>query len=239
MKKIVRKIVSLISREFYGYKSEFLTQLRIRATESSCLFIESNSNHLTNYFSDHWKMRADVAKKIPQSGLLLEFGVNRGRSANFFCNILDENKDQRPYYGFDTFTGLTEDWGGVAPAGTFNRDGSPPNLNKRVELVIGDILDTLGPFLEKNTDPIAFIHIDTDTYTPCAQILLLAKPHLKNGSIILFDELIGYPNYQSHELKALLECLPRESYRYISFGVSHPRASLIKAAIEIVNDSVL
>lgn len=104
---------------------------------------------------------------------------------------------------------------------------------------MGDITQTLVPFLEKHDESIAFIHIDTDTYTPCAHVLRFTRPRLKNGTIILFDELIGYTNYQSHELKALLEHLPKDSYKFISFGISHPRANLIKAAIQITDETLL
>jgi hypothetical protein len=91
---------------------ELFPLLEERAMVSSCEFIEENSDHLTKYFKNHWEMRASVFKEVLGSGLLLEFGVNRGRSANFFCKILDSANDTRNYYGFDTFTGLTEDWGG-------------------------------------------------------------------------------------------------------------------------------
>lgn len=124
-------------------------------------------------------------------------------------------------------------------AGLFDRKGIPPALNNRVSLVKGDILDTLEPFLNKVDEPIAFIHIDTDTYTPCSHVLKLCGKHLVSGSIILFDELLGYPNFQSHELKALSETLPRNSYRYLGFGLAHSRATLVKAAIQIVDDQFL
>lgn len=216
-----------------------MVQARLRAMKSSCAFIEKESNHLTNYFENHWKLREFVITRVPAEGMLLEFGVNRGRSANYISGLLDQLGDNRNYFGFDTFTGLTEDWGGVAPAGTFDRNGIPPELNKRVSLVEGDILETLSPFLEKSSEPIAFVHIDTDTYTPCAHILQKAKKYFANGTIILFDELLGYPNYERHELKALSENLPRESYRFLVFGVASPRANLIKAAIQITDESVL
>lgn len=239
MKALFTKVNNYFARNFHASGRELFSVLNARAIESSADFIERNSDHATNFFGDHWEMRANTLKNVLGSGLLLEFGVNRGNSANFFSNILDQRSDSRQYFGFDTFTGLTEDWGGVALAGTFNRDGVPPLLNKRVTIVNGDILETLSTFLAKNEESIAFIHIDTDTYTPCQHVLKLCKDRLVNGSIILFDELLGYPNYQSHELKALTECIPRESYRYLSFGIAHPRAKLIKSAIEITDAQLL
>ena len=239
MKALLKRATNYLASNLHASGRELFSVLNARAIESSAEFIEKNSDHTTNLFSDHWEMRANTLNKVLESGLLLEFGVNRGNSANFFSNILDQRSDPRPYFGFDTFTGLTEDWGGVALAGTFNRDGKPPLLNKRVIIVNGDILETLSTFLAKNKGSIAFIHIDTDTYTPCQHVLKLCKDRLVNGSIILFDELLGYPNYQSHELKALTECIPRESYRFLSFGIAQSRANLIKAAIQITDSQVL
>ena len=236
---ILRSLFSLSAFEFAMTKKQLKLVLEDRAIQQSCKFIEENSDHLTNYYDCHWELRKNAFKQVEKDGLLLEFGVNRGRSANYFSKLLTEIKDERKYYGFDTFRGLTEDWGGVAEAGLFDRKGIPPSLNSNVELVTGDILKTLEGFLNTHSSKIAFIHIDTDTYTPCEFILNRCRGRLANGSIILFDELLGYLNYKSHEYRALLNELPRESYRFVSFGVSHNRANLIKAAIQIVDDSLL
>ncbi|MGZ6040160.1 MAG: hypothetical protein ACXWKR_15935, partial [Phenylobacterium sp.] len=48
-------------------------------------------------------------------------------------------------------------------------------------------------------------------------ILEISKPLLTEGTIIVFDELVGYPNWRSHEFKALQETLDRKSYRFIGF----------------------
>lgn len=108
----MKKLLRFISREKLQSEKELFCLLEKRAIETSCRFIEQNSDHSTNYYSDHWEMRLDAFNSIQNTGLLLEFGVNRGRSANFFCEMLDKKSDPRDYYGFDTFTGLTEDWGG-------------------------------------------------------------------------------------------------------------------------------
>ncbi len=76
----------------------------------------------------------------------------------------------------------------------------------------------MQPFLDQHPgEPLALLHIDTDTYTPARFLLDALKPRLVPGSIIAFDELIGYPNWQAHEAKALGEALPRAGYRFIAF----------------------
>ena len=235
---IKTQIVELIRRiGHYLHQSSFdwKQKLEERAVERSCSFIEKNSSSATNFFENQWDLRADCFKKKPSEGLILEFGVSYGRSASFFCEQLSINNDSRRIFGFDTFTGLTEDWSGTDMfKGTFNRQGVPPKLNPRIKLIKGDILETLLPFLNKNSGQISFVHIDTDTYTPCLHILKNIKPRLIKGSVILFDELVGYPSFEHHELKALNEVLERSSYEFISFGVSKRKSRFIKAAIQIL-----
>ena len=75
------------------------------------------------------------------------------------------------------------------------------------------------------------MHIDTDTYTPCKLILELCKPFFQDGSIILFDQLLGYPGFKNHEFAALKETLDEVDYEFIGFGIAQERANLVKAAI--------
>ncbi len=228
---LIRRIGSYLHQSSFDWKQK----LEERAVERSCSFIEKNSNHSTNYFENQWDLRADCFRKKPSKGLIMEFGVSYGRSASFFSEQLSMSNDSRKIFGFDTFTGLTEDWAGTnMMKGTFNRKGIPPKLNARIELIKGDILKTLVPFLHQNSDQISFVHIDTDTYTPCLHILRNIKPRLVKGTIILFDELVGYPSFEHHELKALNEVLERSSYEFISFGVSKRKSRFIKAAIRIL-----
>jgi hypothetical protein len=44
--------------------------------------------------------------------------------------------------------------------------------------------------------------MDADTFKPTAYALNSLSKNLKKGSIIIFDEFFGYPNFRSHEFKA-------------------------------------
>ena len=57
-----------------------------------------------------------------------------------------------------------------------------------------------------------------DTYTPTAFALDAVRPHLVENTVILFDELDGYPGWRNHEYKALTEVLPADSYKFIAFS---------------------
>ena len=45
----------------------------------------------------------------------------------------------------------------------------------------------------------------------------MIKPYLQKGSIILFDEFYGYPNWQLYEYKAFTEEFNPNEYKYIAF----------------------
>ena len=118
---------------------------------------------------------------------------------------------------------LTESCGPKSQADT----GKLPKVEPNVTLTKGWVDDTLPPFFKENDGPIAYLHIDTDTYSPARTILSLAKGQFREGTIVLFDELIGYPFWEDGEYKALAEELPRESYEFIAF-------SQMQAAIRIL-----
>lgn len=157
------------------------------------------------------------ALKNNPDGLFLEFGVYIGRSINYFAEVL--SMENKIIYGFDAFKGLEEVWTGTTDPKKFNRNGRvPTNLKDNVELVVGWIDETLPKFIEEHNKPISFIHIDVDTYKPTKIALSLLKHMMAKNSIILFDELYGYPGWTEHEYKALKEVFDEDEFRYVVFG---------------------
>ncbi len=189
-----------------------------RAAETSASFIEANIDEavLFDHRIDYW---AWLVTRLPSTGLLMECGVFEGKSINFIADRLRAKGDARLIHGFDSLEGLEEDWSGEAlPAGHFDQGGRLPPVRENVRLYKGWVQDTVQPFLDRHPgEPLALLHIDTDTYTPARYLLEAVAPRLVSGSIIAFDELIGYPNWQAHEAKALAEVLPRDRYRFIAF----------------------
>lgn len=47
--------------------------------------------------------------KIPSVGAVLEFGVYKAESTNYFASILARRRDARILHGFDSFEGLSND----------------------------------------------------------------------------------------------------------------------------------
>ena len=173
----------------------------------------------------------------PETGYCFEFGVYSGNTVNQFAELIRDQK-QNTIYGFDSWKGFSESWTGMNtdyPVDHFART-SLPTVAGNVKLIDGWIENTFPEFIEGHKDQllldrISFIHIDTDTYTPAKIILNEAKKYSQVGTVIVFDELIGYNGFWRHEWRALKEELADYKYEWICIGIVIP---LIKVAIKIV-----
>tara|TARA_B100000780_G_scaffold158064_1_gene110550 strand:- start:684 stop:1400 length:717 start_codon:yes stop_codon:yes gene_type:complete len=150
--------------------------------------------------------------------LFLEFGVYTGGSINLFSKQLKNINGN--ISGFDTFEGLTEDWltHVFFPKGSLSLNNKLPKVEKNVQLIKGKIQDTLDFFLNENSKKkVVFAHMDMDTYASTKYALSKIKPFLQKGSVILFDEFYGYPNWQQEEYKAFTEVFNENEYKFIAF----------------------
>ena len=141
----------------------------------------------------------------------LEFGVSTGNSFRWWVDQI-KNPDSR-FYGFDTFTGLPEDWGGFKK-GAMSNGNKPPEIDdNRHEFFQGIFQQTLHDFLKNyNSQKRKVIHLDADLYTATLFVLTTIRPYLQKGDLILFDEF----NVPMHEYKAFKEWV--ESF-YIQYTV--------------------
>lgn len=207
------------------------------ALKDSQEFIYKNASIRTLSFASTTTLRDHCLKVMSPVGAVLEFGVYDGSSVNYFARYMKSVGDERVIYGFDSFEGFSEEWSGVNrlyPVNFFDKAGKTPVVENNVELVVGYIESSLPEFLaRKDIESVALIHIDTDTYSPAKTALERLRPFLVSGSIILFDEFCGYPNWRSHEYRALTEVLPREDYDFLGFASGGRSANLIKAAVRI------
>lgn len=152
-----------------------------------------------------------------EGGLILEFGVFKGKSINHFSKIFPTET----LHGFDSFEGLAEDWTGYyLPKGSFDLGGNLPKVNDNVTLHKGWFDKTLPAFLKKNPGDIRFCHIDCDTYDSSLFVLKTIAKRLVKGSIITFDEYYGYPNWENGEYKAWQSVCKKNGikYKYIAFA---------------------
>ncbi|WP_375488298.1 class I SAM-dependent methyltransferase [uncultured Mycobacterium sp.] len=165
--------------------------------------------------------------------LLLDLGVWIGWSTRLMSDACD-----RMVYGFDTFSGLVEDWqleDRVVERGAFSlsgvleqhlmrdtgvtlEDGLPATLGRKVQFSKGTTYDTLGPFLtDRPGAPIRLFHMDLDTYESCVHALETCKDRFIEGSILVFDEYL----VTSGEMRAFYEFQSRYEleWRYRAWGL--------------------
>lgn len=119
----------------------------------------------------------------------LEFGVASGESFNWWMtkNI---NADSC-FYGFDTFTGLPEDFGPYKK-GTFNTSHDIPTIKDGRGLFFQGLFQQTLPGFFKTFDnqKKTVVMLDADLYTATLFTLTSLAPFLKEGDIIFFDEFV-------------------------------------------------
>lgn len=130
----------------------------------------------------------------------LEFGVAAGQSFKWF---LSESKNpESRFHGFDTFTGLPEDFG-VYKKGEFNSNLEVPVINDgRGQFYQGLFQQTLPGFLSRfENNKRKVIMMDADLFSATLYTLTSIAPFLKKDDIIFFDEFA----VPTHEFKAYYE----------------------------------
>jgi len=156
----------------------------------------------------------------------LEFGVAGGHSFRWWAEHITDPGAQ--FYGFDTFTGLPEDWGPFKK-GDMSNHNAPPALNdQRVKFYQGIFQTTLLPFL-KNYQPNSrrVIHLDADLYSSTLYVLFHLTPFIRKGDILLFDEF----SVPMHEFKALTEWA---AANYIEYEVLAGVNNYFCAALKVI-----
>lgn len=133
----------------------------------------------------------------------LEFGVAHGASFQWWMK--ENTNPTSRFFGFDTFEGLPENWGGFYSKGDMKAD-VPQLSDSRGRFIKGLFQDTLNPFIEENRGLLnnagrKVLHLDADLYSSTLFTLSQLYPFLKKGDIILFDEF----NVPLHEFKAYRE----------------------------------
>jgi hypothetical protein len=144
-------------------------------------------------------------------GAIFELGVRWGQNLALLMNLrgaLEPFNVSRRIVGFDTFAGFPstapED-GGVQAGAYAVTDGyeqhlgvvldahrrmSPLHQLDRVELVKGDAVQTVPAYLERHPETVvALAYFDFDIYEPTRACLEAIRPHLTQGSVVVFDEL--------------------------------------------------
>ena len=125
-------------------------------------------------------------------------------------------------YGFDTFTGLPEDWDvgkRIEKAGTYSSDGKVPDI-KGGEFIVGKFEDTLPIFFSEKRPMASVINFDADLYSSTICALNFSKPVMDKDTILIFDEFLMNESREQDEFKALNEFCSINSYTYEVVAIS-------------------
>jgi len=205
---IFRRVVRVENR------LEISDVLRETTARECAAYVSENMQHALE-FGHREKLWAHAISKISVTGIVAEFGVWNGYSINYIASRIDQK-----VYGFDSFEGLKEDWDGSgATKGTFSLGGHLPKVLKNVQLVKGWFDVTLPGFLNEHSENFRFIHVDCDTYEATRTLFEQIADRIIPGTVIVFDEYLGYRGWREGEFKAWQELLVRYGFksRYVGF----------------------
>ena len=211
------KIIRLLKKTFirlklhllFSWLNGFLLQLLWMNKLSK--WINAHKKIAFNDFPSQWdyEKRYDLYNYLFEKEKLniainyLEFGVASGQSFNWWM-AKNENNESR-FYGFDTFTGLPEDFGPYKK-GTFNTNSIPVIKDSRGRFFQGLFQQTLPGFLTTfdNTKK-TVVMMDADLYTATFFVLSSLAPFLKKDDIILFDEF-AVPTHEFMAFQQFIDC---------------------------------
>jgi tetratricopeptide (TPR) repeat protein len=148
------------------------------------------------------------------SGLVLEFGVRMGGSIRQIAALADQR-----VHGFDSFEGIPEEWHGEA-AGSYSTGGVLPAVPENVSLHAGWFAESLPRFLVEHPEPVRFVNVDCDLYSSARTVLTLLAERIVPGSVLVFDEYLGYEHWREDEFRAFREATQKYGWRYRYLCVS-------------------
>ena len=167
---------------------------------------------LPKIFLHHLNFYDAVIALSDTSRPFYEFGVWRGNS---FKHLI---KTYKTGFGFDTFTGLPEDWYDEK-RGTYPSFGSVPKI-KGGEFIVGKFEDTLPKFFSKKRPTASLINFDADLYSSTLCALNNSKKVIDDKTVLIFDEFIMTKNWEQDEFKALNEFCDNLDFNYEVLAVS-------------------
>ena len=120
-------------KSYEQFEFDLRHQLKIIATQESIKYIKKNMNNALCFSNDSGVLFEYALSKINNHGLILEFGVRKGKT----IKEIARRKKNRLCHGCDSFEGLPEDWSGKPyPKGSYSEKGKIPLVPKNVKMHI-------------------------------------------------------------------------------------------------------
>ena len=212
---IKAKIMISALKGFKGKFEDFDTL--IRSSESNHPMMRSikwvfSLPKIPEIFFNRWNFFDAIVAQTDKSRPFYEFGVWNGISFKYLIKTFKKG------FGFDTFTGIPEDWHNE-PSGSYSSFGSIPKI-KGGEFIVGKFENTLPKFFSKKRPLASLINFDADLYSSTLCALNYSNKVIDEKSILIFDELIMNENWEKDEYKALNEFCDSLSISYDVIAVS-------------------
>ena len=121
-------------------------------------------------------------------------------------------------FGFDTFTGLPENWYNEK-VGTYSNNGVVPKM-KGGKFIEGIFKDSLPKYFSKKRPLASIINFDADLYSSTLCALENCKKIIDDRTILIFDEFLMSDKWEEDEFKALNEFCVNNNLSYKVIAVS-------------------
>ena len=212
---IKAKIMISALRGFKGKFEDFDTL--IKSSESNHPMMRSikwvfSLPKIPKIFFNRWNFFDAIIALTEKSRPFYEFGVWNGISFKYLIKTFKKG------FGFDTFTGIPEDWHNE-PSGSYSSFGLVPKI-KGGEFIVGKFENTLPKFFSQKRPIASLINFDADLYTSTLCALNYSNKVIDEKSILIFDEFLTNDNWEKDEYKALNEFCDSLSISYDVIAVS-------------------
>jgi hypothetical protein len=209
--RITRAALGFYRGDRSGFDELMRSDLKDHPYARSCSWVFSLPELPDLYFS-RWDLFDAVVGSSIKERPFYEFGVWRGYGFRYLIRTFKKG------YGFDTFSGLPEDWH-AEKAGAYPSDGKPPSIEGG-EFIVGRFEESLPVFFSVSRPMASVINFDADLYSSTICALNHSKPVIDRHTILIFDELIINTHWEQDEFKALNEFCAANNCRYEVVAIS-------------------
>ena len=213
------KLIKAALRYYQGDKANFINLMQPEFTQHPYMRSFSwvfSLAKLPELHFNRWQFFDSIVKKSIVSRPFYEFGVWRATSFKYLIKYFKKG------YGFDTFTGLPEDWdtgNHVEGKGTYTSNGNVPEIAGG-HFTVGKFEDTLPNFFCERRPMASVINLDSDLYSSTMCALNYSKSVMDKDTILIFDEFIINENWEQDEFKALNDFCSKYRLDYEVVSVS-------------------
>ena len=161
---------------------------------------------------NRWAFFDFIIEQCEKKRPFYEFGVWRGYSFKYLISALNKG------YGFDTFSGLPEEWYNERVGG-YSSDDKIPEVEGG-KFIKGKFEDTLPTFFKQKRPVASVINFDADLYSSTLCALNNCKDIIDHKAILVFDEFLMNGRWEEDEYRALVEFCENNKLEFEVIAIS-------------------